>query len=55
MWPRKSGSRSERSYAFSHTHRISGSTSQLPSARTPPQGPFRSVLGQVIGHVSPVA
>ena len=54
MWPRHSGSRSERSTALSHTQRISGLTSQLPLARTPPQGPLRSVLGQVIGQVMPV-
>ena len=54
MWPRHSGSRSERSYAFSQTQRISGLTSQWPLARTPPQGPLRSVFGQVIGQVSPV-
>src|SRR5450755_333893 len=45
------GRRSERSTALSHTQRISGSTSQLPLARTPPQGPLRSVFG----HVSPVS
>ena len=33
---------------------MSGSTSQLPLARTPPQGPFLSCLGQFIGHDMPV-
>jgi hypothetical protein len=55
MWPRHSGSRSDRSTAFSQTHFISGLTSQCPSGRTPPQGPLRSVFGQFIGHVSPVS
>ena len=39
---------------MTHTQRISGTTSQLPSARTPPHGPLRSVLGHVIGQVRPV-
>src|SRR6185437_4696042 len=33
---------------------MSGFTSQLPSARTPPHGPLRRVLGQFIGQVMPV-
>src|SRR6185312_7233459 len=43
-----------RSTAFTHTHRISGLTSQCPSGRTPPHGPLRRVFGQFIGHVMPV-
>ena len=37
------------------TQRIVGMTSQCPSARTPPQGPLRIVLGQFIGHDMPVS
>ena len=48
------GSRRERSTALSQTQRISGLTSQLPSGRTPPQGPLRSVFGHSIGQVMPV-
>jgi hypothetical protein len=33
---------------------MSGLTSQLPSARTPPQGPLRKDFGQFIGHDMPV-
>ena len=40
--------------ASTHTHGLSGSTSQFPFARTPPHGPLRKFLGQRIGHVSPV-
>src|SRR5262245_22605034 len=44
----------EPSQAATHTHFISGFTSQLPLARTPPQGPLRSDLGQFIGQDMPV-
>ena len=40
--------------ASTQTHRICGSTSQWPSARTPPQGPLRRFFGQFIGHDMPV-
>src|SRR4029079_16149843 len=43
-----------RSTAFTPTHGISGLASHVPSGRTPPQGPLRSVLGQFIGQVIPV-
>lgn len=43
-----------RSYACVQMQRISGTTSQLPFSRTPPHGPLRKVLGQVIGQVMPV-
>ena len=36
------------------TQRISGLTSQFPSARTPPHGPLRNCFGQFIGQASPV-
>ena len=42
------------SQACTQTQGMSGSTSQLPLARTPPQGPFRSRFGQFIGHDMPV-
>src|SRR5262249_27008656 len=42
------------SHAFTQTQGMSGSTSQLPLARTPPQGPLRSCFGQFIGHDMPV-
>ena len=42
------------SQASTQTQRISGRTSQKPPGRTPPQGPFRSSLGQFIGHDMPV-
>ena len=42
------------SQACTQTHGMSGSTSQWPLARTPPQGPFRSRFGQFIGHDMPV-
>jgi len=32
-----------------------GLTSQLPFARTPPQGPLRNCLGQFMGQDMPVA
>src|SRR5262249_40133429 len=54
IWSRHSGSSRERSHAWTHTHFISGTTSQLPFWRVPPQGPFRRFFGQRIGHVSPV-
>ena len=40
--------------AWTQTQGMSGSTSQLPLARTPPQGPLRSCLGQFIGQDMPV-
>ena len=40
--------------AWVHTHFISGLTSQLPSARTPPHGPLRRFFGQFIGQDMPV-
>src|ERR1044071_5651557 len=40
----------EPSQAFTQTQGMSGSTSQLPLARTPPQGPLRSCLGQFMGQ-----
>ena len=49
-----SGRKIVRWYALTHMHCISGLTSQLPSSRTPPQGPLRKVFGQVIGQVIPV-
>ena len=36
------------------THFISGRTSQLPLARTPPQGPLRRLFGQFMGQDMPV-
>ncbi len=42
------------SQASTQTQRISGTTSQLPSGRTPPQGPLRRFLGQFIGQDTPV-
>jgi len=42
------------SSASSHTQRIPGSISQLPSRRTPPHGPLRCLFGQFIGHAMPV-
>ena len=42
------------SQASTQTQGIPGSTSQLPFARTPPQGPLRIFFGQFIGHYSPV-
>ena len=57
--PRQAAGRSgrvrDRSSALTQTQRISGTTSQVPSSRTPPHGPFRNVFGQVIGHVIPVS
>ena len=44
----------EPSQALTQTHGMSGSTSQLPLARTPPHGPLRNCLGQFIGHDMPV-
>ena len=44
----------EPSQALTQTQGMSGSTSQLPLARTPPQGPFRSCFGQFIGQDMPV-
>src|SRR5690606_21776790 len=44
----------EPSHALTQTHGMSGSTSQLPFARTPPQGPFLSCFGQFIGQDMPV-
>ena len=44
----------EPSHAFTQTQGMSGSTSQLPLARTPPQGPFLSCFGQFIGQDMPV-
>jgi len=40
--------------ASTHTHFISGRTSQCPLARTPPHGPLRRFFGQFIGHDIPV-
>jgi hypothetical protein len=40
--------------AWTHTHRISGFTSQCPFGRTPPQGPLRICFGQFIGQDMPV-
>jgi hypothetical protein len=37
-----------------HTQGMSGRTSQLPLARTPPQGPLRRLFGQFIEHDIPV-
>jgi hypothetical protein len=42
------------SKASTQTQRISGLTSQLPLARTPPQGPLRRFLGQFIEQDMPV-
>jgi len=42
------------SHACTQTQGISGLISQCPSGRTPPQGPLRRFLGQVIGQVIPV-
>jgi len=42
-----------RQSASTQTHRISGLTSQLPLARTPPQGPLRRFLGQFMEHDMP--
>src|SRR5690606_4752883 len=42
------------SHALTQTQGMSGSTSQWPLARTPPQGPLRNCLGQFIGHDMPV-
>ena len=39
---------------MTQTHTISGLTSQWPSNRTPPHGPFRKFLGQFIGQTRPV-
>ena len=50
-----SGRFSARWFAFTHTHSISGLTSQAPSTPTPPHGPLRSVFGHVIGQVIPVS
>ena len=50
-----SGRFSARWFAFTHTHCISGLTSQAPSTATPPQGPLRRVFGHVIGQVIPVS
>jgi hypothetical protein len=44
----------EPSQALTQTQGMSGSTSQLPLARTPPQGPFLSCFGQFIGQDMPV-
>jgi hypothetical protein len=41
--------------ASTQTQRMAAFTSQLPSARTPPQGPLRISLAQFIGHAMPVA
>src|SRR5438094_259466 len=46
--------RREPSQASTQTQRLSGYTSQLPLARTPPQGPLRKFLGQRIGQLRPV-
>jgi hypothetical protein len=40
--------------ACTQTQGMSGSTSQLPLARTPPQGPLRNCFGQFIGQDMPV-
>ena len=50
-----SGRFSARWFAFTHTHCISGLTSQAPSTPTPPHGPLRSCLGQFMGHDMPVS
>ena len=42
------------SQASAQTQRMAGLTSQKPPGRTPPQGPFRSCLGQFIGQDMPV-
>ena len=39
---------------LTHTHFMSGRTSQLPFARTPPHGPLRRFFGQFMGHDIPV-
>ena len=44
----------DRSQAATHTQSMSGTISQFPSRRTPPQGPLRRFFGQVMGHVMPV-
>src|SRR5690606_7525308 len=46
--------RRDPSQAFTHTQGMSGSTSQFPLARTPPQGPFLSCFGQFMGQDMPV-
>jgi len=43
------------SKASTQTQRMSGLTSQLPLARTPPHGPLRRLLGQFMEHDMPVA
>src|SRR5882757_1461150 len=48
------GMRSLPRNACTQTHFMSGSTSQLPLSRTPPQGPFRNAFGQFMGHDMPV-
>src|SRR6266480_856691 len=40
---------------MSHTQRMPGYTSQLPSGLTPPHGPLRNCLGHVIGQAYAVA
>ena len=42
------------SKALTQTQTIEGSISHVPSARTPPQGPFLRFLGQFIGQDMPV-
>ena len=42
------------SVASTQTQRIAGSTSQVPSARTPPHGPLRICLAQLVGQAMPV-
>ena len=40
--------------ASTQTQRIAGTTSHMPSGRTPPQGPLRRLFGQFIGQDRPV-
>ncbi len=48
------GMRAAPATACVQTHFISGFTSQLPFARTPPHGPLRRFFGQFIGQDMPV-
>lgn len=54
MWFPQTGIRRDPFQASTHTHGRSGSTSQLPSWYTPPQGPLRRFFGHRIGHTMPV-
>jgi hypothetical protein len=54
MAPTPPGIRSLPRNASTQTQRMPGLTSQVPSSRTPPQGPLRKFLGQFIGQDMPV-